>query len=299
MTRRELQALAKAHSVRANMKSVDIARELAGLGVTPKPLSSSLSASSSSLSSSPNATSTATATATSSTLSWPPRDEDDGRAAGSGNAAEWLAPEDVDPTNRRVIKMSELSSSIAAPAQSSSALGDNTGDANTYIVSGLDPDAADHLSQLPISGGLETRPDELVPHSATIVPGQTLTSDHLVWILAQNNARDISVFHAPSEFGRVDAEWYVLATGLGLRHVHSLKDAIVHAVKQTNVPGLSSSAVAGGGKRRTPEHWEVIDLNDIVVHLMTEHGRQVYDLEQLWRHGFTEEDLEMEGEEEI
>ena len=72
--------------------------------------------------------------------------------------------------------------------------------------------------------------------------------------LAQNNARDISVFHAPSEFGRVDAEWYVLATGLGLRHVHSLKDAIVHAVKQTKVPGLSSSAVAGGGKPRKPHN---------------------------------------------
>ena len=90
----------------------------------------------------------------------------------------------------------------------------------------------------------------------------------------------------------MDAEHYIIATGLGLRHVHSLKDAIVHAVKQTKVPGLSSAAVAGGGKRRTPEHWEVIDLNDIVVHLPTAHGREVYNLEELWTHGFTHEDLD-------
>ena len=35
-------------------------------------------------------------------------------------------------------------------------------------------------------------------------------------------------------------------------------------------------------------------LNDTVVHLMTEHGRELYDLEQLWTHGFTQEDLEAE-----
>jgi ribosomal silencing factor RsfS len=229
------------------------------------------------------------------TLSWPPREDADADAPGS--ATDWLAPDDVDPANRRIIKTPlppPASLPPAGTAGTSATAGDRAAGAGAYLVSDLDPDAADHLSLVPPSGGIETRPDELVPHSATIVPGQVLTSDHLVWILAQNNARDISVFHAPTAFGRVDAEWYVLATGLGLRHVHSLKDAIVHAVKQTMVPGLSSAAVAGGGKRRTPEHWEVIDLNDTVVHLMTEHGRELYDLEQLWTHGFTQEDLEAE-----
>ena len=207
------------------------------------------------------------------------------------DATDWLAPADLEPANRRVIKPSPLPN-LTTTATADNDDDDDSGASRSYMVSDLDPDVADYISQPQPSGGLEAQPDKLVPHDGTIVEGQTLTSDHIVWILAQNNARDISVFHAPTEFGRMDAEHYIIATGLGLRHVHSLKDAIVHAVKQTKVPGLSSAAVAGRWK--TP-HTRALggdrpqrhcgSLNDSTRARSVQFGGTL-------THGFTHEDLD-------
>ena len=261
LSRSELQKLAKEHNIRANMKSVEIIRELEAVAqsaIEESPASSAASDSS-------------TGSSPSKTLTWPPQEEDDS----VGEANDWLAPSDVDPSNRRVVKQRQQAASEAADSHSV--------DPENYLASELDPDAARHTAESSSLGGLEAQPDKLIPHDDNIVEGQPLTKDHIVWILAQNNARNISAYHAPTEFGRVDGEYYIVASALSLRHLQSLRDSLIHAVKQTKIPGLSSAAVALGSKRRTPQHWEVIDLNDILIHIMTEHGRELYSLESMWR----------------
>ena len=229
-------------------------------------------------------------------------------------AADWLAPGDVDPTNKRIMKQSThhysprqaaLSTSFptmgeddplpgAATSTSTTSTASTTSTSSSFttsktdITGALDPDAEWHdvirASTLP--GGLERTRDFTQPMQ--IVEGVPLSSDHIIDILAENNARNIQQFDQV----RADAEHYIIATGLSLRHVRSLRDALVFAAKKTKVPGLSSSSIASGGKKSPLMHWEVINLRETMVHVLTEQGRILYDLETLWTKGLTEKDLE-------
>ena len=97
LTRRELQQLAKAHSVRANMKSVEIVAALEDLGVKPPTSSPEPPA----FESAPSKTSAHQPGAATSKFSWPREREDD---AIDMSDARRLAPADLEPANRRVIK---------------------------------------------------------------------------------------------------------------------------------------------------------------------------------------------------
>ena len=193
--------------------------------------------------------------------------------ASTNDASDWLAPDDVDTSNRRVMKARpqvarELSSSSPA------------------LAGLLDPDGAEWHHD-PLYGqpnGLETQ--VLTP--MTVVENEPLTAEHIVYILAQNNARNIQQYHQV----RTDAEHYIIASGLSLRHVRSLKEALVHAAKQTKIVGLSSSNIASGGRKSPLAHWEIIDLRETMIHIMTDQGRELYDLEGLWLNGITEQDME-------
>ena len=204
LTRRELQQLAKAHSVRANMKSVEIVAALEDLGVKPPTSSPEPPA----FESAPSKTSAHQPGAATSKFSWPPREEDD--AIDMSDATDWLAPADLEPANRRVIKPSSL------PNLTTTATADNddddSGASRSYMVSDLDPDVADYISQPQPSGGLEAQPDKLVPHDGTIVEGQT---SHLITSQdsrAEQRKRYFCVSRA-YQFGRMDAEHYIIATG--------------------------------------------------------------------------------------
>ena len=253
LDRRQLQALAKQHGVKANKKSVQIIRELVEI------LPSSSSASSSSSTSALPA-----AAATASGLSWPPANED-----ATGHASDWLAPSDLSPSNRRVSLQPSPPPAVAAPH---------------------DLDAAANLSGdlLPNrGGGLETTAAALEPHE--VVEGQRLSAEHVIHLLASQNARDIARYDGV----RYDAETFIIATGLSERHVKSLTDHLVHTAKQTKVPGLSSnSIVVGAGRNRGRCNWVAIDLKDVYVHLMTEGARQRYDLDTTYERDMTEEEIE-------
>lgn len=76
------------------------------------------------------------------------------------------------------------------------------------------------------------------------------------------------------------ADYMVVATGTSRRHVQSLSEEVVRRVKE------GGHAVRGVEGEDTGE-WVLVDLGDVVVHVMQQATRQLYDLEGLWDMGAT------------
>ena len=68
----------------------------------------------------------------------------------------------------------------------------------------------------------------------------------------------------------------VFASGTSNRHVKSIAQSVVEAVKKQ---GLGVMGVEGDDVGE----WVLVDLGDIVVHVMLPETRDFYDIERLWR----------------
>lgn len=67
----------------------------------------------------------------------------------------------------------------------------------------------------------------------------------------------------------------IICTGTSTRHVSSIAD---HVVQESRSAGLKPSSV----DTRTASDWVVVDLGDVIVHVMEAESRQLYELEKLW-----------------
>lgn len=68
---------------------------------------------------------------------------------------------------------------------------------------------------------------------------------------------------------------FVVASGSSLRHIRSMADNLVLRAKEAGVPPIGIE-----GDRQS--EWVLVDLNDIIVHLMLPQTRAFYNLEKLW-----------------
>lgn len=68
---------------------------------------------------------------------------------------------------------------------------------------------------------------------------------------------------------------FVIASGNSTRHVKSMADKLVQAAKAAGVQPLGVE-----GEREA--QWILVDLNDIIVHLMLPQARAFYNIEKLW-----------------
>lgn len=71
------------------------------------------------------------------------------------------------------------------------------------------------------------------------------------------------------------ADRIVIASGTSSRHVKSIADRVIERAKEQGVKplGIEGDATA---------EWVLVDLGDVIVHVMTPATRQYYDLERLW-----------------
>ena len=73
-------------------------------------------------------------------------------------------------------------------------------------------------------------------------------------------------------------DYLVIASGTSTRHVKSIADEVVKSAKKLDVQPLGVE-----GEREA--EWVLVDLGDVVVHVMLPRVREFYALERLWTVG--------------
>jgi len=71
------------------------------------------------------------------------------------------------------------------------------------------------------------------------------------------------------------SDYMVIASGRSKRQVAALADSVVEAAKKFGTQPL-------GVEGKTEGEWVLVDLGDIIVHVMYPETREYYQLEKLW-----------------
>ncbi|GAB3055144.1 ribosome silencing factor [Stenotrophomonas tumulicola] len=74
------------------------------------------------------------------------------------------------------------------------------------------------------------------------------------------------------------ADYFVIASGTSSRHVKSIAEEVVRFAKKLDMMPLG---MEGEGEAE----WVLVDLGDVVVHVMLPRMRELYALERLWTVG--------------
>ena len=70
-------------------------------------------------------------------------------------------------------------------------------------------------------------------------------------------------------------DYMIIACGTSTRHIRTLADAVVRQAKSSGQPVL-------GVEGDKDAEWVLVDLADVLVHLMLPRARAFYNLEKLW-----------------
>lgn len=113
-----------------------------------------------------------------------------------------------------------------------------------------------------------------------------LTSQTVADALTSDQLRDL-VLDALEDYKATDiqqidvsgqnplTEVFVIASGNSTRHIKSMAENLIMKVKALGCPPL-------GVEGQQQAEWVLVDLNDVIVHLMLPKTRAFYNLEKLW-----------------
>lgn len=109
---------------------------------------------------------------------------------------------------------------------------------------------------------------------------ETITTEQLKdWVitaLEDLKAQDIQVLDVRGMTSITDL--MIVASGTSDRHIKALADNVVENVKKHGVQPI-------GVEGETSREWVLVDLGDVILHVMHPQTRAFYNLEKLWTVG--------------
>ncbi|VVQ22665.1 ribosome silencing factor [Pseudomonas fluorescens] len=106
---------------------------------------------------------------------------------------------------------------------------------------------------------------------------EPLTGDALVKLavaaLEDVKAQDIQIIDVRDKHSITD--YMIIATGTSNRQINAMLDKVREEVKKQGAKPL-------GEEGKGDSDWVLLDLDLVIVHMMTASARQFYDLERLW-----------------
>ena len=106
-----------------------------------------------------------------------------------------------------------------------------------------------------------------------MTPTDEIITDLVVHALDDLRAVDTKIVDVRGLSSVMD--FLVVASGNSSRHVKSLADNVVMKAKEAGCPPI-------GVEGENDADWVLVDLGDVVVHVMQPAARSFYDLERLW-----------------
>lgn len=103
---------------------------------------------------------------------------------------------------------------------------------------------------------------------------QPLYLQHLLKALDDIQAIDITIIDVKNQTSVTD--YMVICSGRSSRHVKAIAELVIEQMKSTGFPPLSQTGIETGD-------WALIDLGDVVLHVMQPDSRLFYNLEGLWQ----------------
>ena len=121
-------------------------------------------------------------------------------------------------------------------------------------------------------GTFKSAPLPVEAHSGVVLAGEELVKV-AVAALEDVKAQDIQVIDVREKQSITD--YMIIATGTSNRQIGAMLDKVREAVKAQGVKPL-------GEEGKGDSDWVLLDMDDVIVHMMTASARQFYDLERLW-----------------
>ncbi|HUF73557.1 MAG TPA: ribosome silencing factor [Gammaproteobacteria bacterium] len=98
-------------------------------------------------------------------------------------------------------------------------------------------------------------------------------ADHAIAVLDDHKATNIRCLDVSHLTSLMD--FMIVGTGRSDRHVRALGDALIESCKENGIEIL-------GSEGQEAAEWLLVDLVDVVVHVMLPRTREFYDIEKLW-----------------
>ncbi|MCK4841020.1 MAG: ribosome silencing factor [Methylococcales bacterium] len=105
-------------------------------------------------------------------------------------------------------------------------------------------------------------------------------------VLDDHKGQDITVLDVIGKTSVTD--FMVIVTSTSERHAKALSNYVIEKVKKHGFSPLGVEGLQGSD-------WVLLDLGDIILHVMTAQAREFYQLEKLWTVERVEESVEQDG----